>query len=76
MCTVESLSNLKINSFKSMRKEELDLLIKFIQEAARDHVAVDLCTKVSSLSVDMSCRLVFGKKYMNKEFVDVMLGSE
>ena len=68
MCTLELLSNLKINSFKSMRKEELDLLVKFIQEAAHDHVAVDLSAKVSSLSADMSCRLVFGKKYMDKEF--------
>nr|POF19144.1 cytochrome p450 [Quercus suber] len=68
MCTLELLCNLKINSFKSMREEELDLLIKFIQEAAHDHVAVDLSAKVSSLSADMSCRLVFGKKYMDKEF--------
>ncbi|KAK7826698.1 cytochrome p450 cyp736a12 [Quercus suber] len=67
MCTLELLCNLKINSFKSMREEELDLLIKFIQEAAHDHVAVDLSAKVSSLSADMSCRLVFGKKYMDKD---------
>ncbi|KAK7851999.1 cytochrome p450 cyp736a12, partial [Quercus suber] len=68
MCTLELLSNLKINSFKSMRKEELDLLIKFIQEAAHEHVAVDLSAKVSSLSADMTCRLVFGKKYVDKKF--------
>ena len=68
MCTLELLCHLKTNSFKSMRKEELDLLIKFIQEAASDHVAVDLSAKVSSLSADMSCRLVFGKKYKDKEF--------
>ncbi|KAL4644175.1 hypothetical protein ACB092_02G145300 [Castanea dentata] len=57
MCTLELLSSLKINSFKTMRKEELDLLIKFIQEAAHDHVAVDLSAKVSSLCADMSCCL-------------------
>jgi len=67
MCTLELLSNHKINSFKSMRKEELDLLIEFIREGARDCVAVDLSAKVSSLSADMSCRLVFGKKYMDKD---------
>uniref|UniRef100_A0A2N9EUF5 Cytochrome P450 n=1 Tax=Fagus sylvatica TaxID=28930 RepID=A0A2N9EUF5_FAGSY len=64
----EFSNNIKINSFKSMRKEELDLLIKFIQGAARDQVAVDLSAKVSSLSADMSCRLVFGKKYMDEDF--------
>ncbi|GMY11274.1 cytochrome P450 CYP736A12-like [Fagus crenata] len=36
--------------------------------AARDQVAVDLGAKVSSLSADMSCRMVFGKKYMDEDF--------
>ena len=67
MCTLELLSSRKINSFKPMRKEELGLLIKFIQEAARDCAAVDLSAKVSSLSADMSCRMVLGKKYMDKD---------
>ncbi|XP_059432652.1 cytochrome P450 71AU50-like, partial [Corylus avellana] len=67
MCTLELLSSRKINSFKHMRKEELGLLIKFIQEAACDCVAVDLSAKVSSLSADMSCCMVFGKKYMDKD---------
>ncbi|KAF2284127.1 hypothetical protein GH714_019281 [Hevea brasiliensis] len=62
------LSNLKINSFKSMRKEELEILIEYIKEASRQRVSVDLSAKVSSLSADMSCRMVFGKKYMDKEF--------
>ncbi|PQM36371.1 cytochrome P450 CYP736A12-like [Prunus yedoensis var. nudiflora] len=68
MCTLELLSSNKINSFKPMRKEELALLTKFIQEAARDHVTVDLSGKVASLTADMSCLMVFGKKYMDKEF--------
>jgi cytochrome P450 len=67
MCTLELLQSRKINSFKAMRKEELGLLIKFVQEAASDCVAVDLSAKVSSLSADMSCRMVFGKKYMDKD---------
>ncbi|KAJ4834329.1 hypothetical protein Tsubulata_014233 [Turnera subulata] len=68
MCTLELLSNLKINSFMEVRREELALLIRNIKEASRERVAVDLSTKVSSLSADMSCRMVFGKKYMDKEF--------
>ena len=50
-----------------MRMEELDLLIKYIQEAAQERVAVDLSAKVSSLSADMSCRMVFGKKYLDED---------
>ncbi|KAL5820502.1 hypothetical protein ACOSQ3_022384 [Xanthoceras sorbifolium] len=68
MCTSELLSNHKISSFKSMRKEELGLLIDYIKEAACSGVAVDLSDKVTSLIVDMTCRMVFGKKYVDKEF--------
>ncbi|KAG7987415.1 hypothetical protein I3843_03G133000 [Carya illinoinensis] len=68
MCTLELLSNLKINSFKSMRKQELGSLVKFLQEAAANCAEVVLSAKVSSLSSDMSCRMVLGKKYMDKDF--------
>ncbi|KAL5820341.1 hypothetical protein ACOSQ3_022223 [Xanthoceras sorbifolium] len=66
MCTLELLSNHKISSFKSVRKEELGLLIGFIKDAAA--VPVDLSAEVGTLSADMTCRMVFGKKYLDKEF--------
>ena len=68
MCTLELLSSLKINSFRDMRREEVGLLIEFIKKAASDHVAVDLSAKITSLNADMSCRMVFGKKYSDEEF--------
>ncbi|KAF3440441.1 hypothetical protein FNV43_RR18725 [Rhamnella rubrinervis] len=68
MCTLELLSSRKIDSFRAMRKQETDLLISFIREAAGDHAAVDLTAKVSSLSADMSCRMIMGKKFEVSEF--------
>ncbi|KAK2655921.1 hypothetical protein Ddye_008973 [Dipteronia dyeriana] len=68
LCTLELLSNLKINAFKSIRKEELDLLIDYVQEAASSCTAVDLSAKLGALSADVTCRMVFGKKYLDKEF--------
>ncbi|TQD84100.1 hypothetical protein C1H46_030340 [Malus baccata] len=69
MCTLELLSNHKINSFKSMRRQEVALLIQSVEEDANNgRVAIDLSVKVSSLSVDMTCRMVFGKKYKDEEF--------
>ncbi|XP_041008191.1 cytochrome P450 71AU50-like isoform X2 [Juglans microcarpa x Juglans regia] len=68
MCTLELLGNLKINSFRSMRKEELGLLVNFIEKAASNCIVVDLSDKVSSLSANMSCRMVLGKKYIDKDF--------
>ncbi|XP_019159446.1 PREDICTED: cytochrome P450 CYP736A12-like [Ipomoea nil] len=67
LCTLELLSNLKINSFQAMRREELCYLIESLKQAASDRVAVDLSCKVSELISDMSCRMVFGKKYEMKD---------
>ncbi|KAG6767270.1 hypothetical protein POTOM_028466 [Populus tomentosa] len=57
MCTLELLSNHKINSFMSTRKEELDLFIDYIKDASLERVAVDLSAKVSSLSADIKRRV-------------------
>ncbi|KHN29102.1 cytochrome P450 CYP736A12-like [Glycine soja] len=67
MCTLELLSQSKINSFRRMREEELDLLIKLVREAANDGAAVDLSVKVATLIADMSCRMILGKKYMDQD---------
>ncbi|XP_031094003.1 cytochrome P450 CYP736A12-like [Ipomoea triloba] len=67
LCTLEFLSNLKINSFQPMRREELCLLVESFKQAAQNGEAVNLSAKVSSLSVNMSCRMVFGKKYEDKD---------
>ncbi|KAK3411592.1 hypothetical protein EUGRSUZ_I00333 [Eucalyptus grandis] len=68
MCTLELLSNAKIYSFRSMRRDEVSLLVNFLKDASHDHMAIDLSAKISSLSADMSCLMVFGKKYMDREF--------
>ncbi|XP_030535104.1 cytochrome P450 71AU50-like [Rhodamnia argentea] len=68
MCTLELLSTAKVNSFESMRREEVGLLVCFLKDASLSHAAVDMSAKISSLSADMSCRMIFGKKYMDEEF--------
>ena len=67
MCTLELLSQTKINSFRPMREEELDLLIKNLRGASNDGAVVDLSAKVATLSADMSCRMILGKKYMDQD---------
>lgn len=63
LCTLDLLSNLKIESFKPVRKEEVDLLVRSLKDAAEAHVSVNLSTEVAGLSRDMNCRMVLGKKY-------------
>ncbi|XP_077222937.1 cytochrome P450 71AU50-like [Tasmannia lanceolata] len=62
-CTFELLSNTKIDSFKSMRKEEMALFVRTLKET---HDVADLSAKVAQLIVDMSCRMLFGQKYMDE----------
>ncbi|PNY15012.1 cytochrome p450 [Trifolium pratense] len=50
-----------------MREQELDLLIKFLREESKDGKEVDLSSKISTLSAYMSCRMIFGKKYMDND---------
>ncbi|KAB2603951.1 cytochrome P450 CYP736A12-like [Pyrus ussuriensis x Pyrus communis] len=68
ICMLELLSNQKINSFKSMRREEVALLIKSVQEDANNRRISNLTDKVMSLGIDMTCRMLFGKKYKDEEF--------
>ncbi|XP_030506964.2 cytochrome P450 71AU50 [Cannabis sativa] len=71
MCTLELLSSLKISTFRAMRREEIGHFIEFIKNNATSHdggVAIDLSAKITTCNTDMSCRMVFGKKYSDEEF--------
>ncbi|KAK1371694.1 Cytochrome P450, family 71, subfamily B, polypeptide 37 [Heracleum sosnowskyi] len=68
LCTLELFSNLKINTFQALRKRELAELVNILEQAAQEHVAVDISTRITSLTSDISCQMVFGKKFENKEF--------
>ncbi|KAL1830989.1 hypothetical protein ACET3Z_000640 [Daucus carota] len=68
LCTLELLSNLKINSFRAMREKEVGALVIILEHAAQEHAAVDISTKITSMTSDISCQMVFGKKFEDKEF--------
>ena len=68
LCTLELLSSRKISSFRPMRREEVGFLIKSLKSSASAGAAVDISARVASLSADLSCRMIFGKKYMDKDF--------
>ncbi|XP_030506886.2 cytochrome P450 71AU50 [Cannabis sativa] len=65
MCTLELLSSLKISTFRAMRREEISHFIDSMKNAT---MAVDLSAKITTCNTDMSCRMVFGKKYSDDEF--------
>lgn len=66
LCILQLLSTVKVNSFRSMRSREVGLLVKSLKEAEKS--VVNLSAEVASLSANMSCLMVFGKKYSDEEF--------
>nr|XP_009615258.1 cytochrome P450 CYP736A12-like [Nicotiana tomentosiformis] len=67
LCTVHLLSSHKINSFQSMRKQQVQLLIDSLKREAHDRIVVDLSAKITSLNANLTCLMVFGKKYMDED---------
>ncbi|KAL0395595.1 UNVERIFIED_CONTAM: cytochrome [Sesamum calycinum] len=67
LCTLKLLSNLRINQFQTMRKAELGLLVSSLKLAAELREIVDLSARVSGLSGDMNCLMIFGKKYADRD---------
>ncbi|OIT02525.1 cytochrome p450 cyp736a12 [Nicotiana attenuata] len=70
LCTLQLLSNAKIHQFQPMRKQELGILVNFLKQAASEGTVIDLSAKVASLSANMSCLMIFGKKYMDEDLGD------
>ncbi|KAF3626496.1 hypothetical protein BC332_30249 [Capsicum chinense] len=67
LTTLHLLTNQKINSFQPMRRQQVELMIESLKNEARDRLVVDLSAKVATLSTDLTCLMVFGKKYMDED---------
>lgn len=63
LCIVELLSTARTNQFQAVRKAELGLLVGALKRAAEMGEIVDLSARVSGLSWDTNCLMVFGRKF-------------
>ncbi|XP_071712739.1 cytochrome P450 Tp4149-like [Rutidosis leptorrhynchoides] len=64
------LSKERVGSFHEVRKEELDLMIHKIGETCGS--VVNFSELISSLSINVICRLVLGRKYNGKKFENMV----
>ncbi|CAI9109286.1 OLC1v1009087C1 [Oldenlandia corymbosa var. corymbosa] len=69
-CILNLLSTRKINSFQPMRRREVGALVESLKRAAADSSAVDLSAAISSLGANMSCLMICGKEYTDKDIDD------
>ncbi|MFQ6650422.1 hypothetical protein Gotur_022872 [Gossypium turneri] len=71
ICTEELLSAARVNSFQSIREEEVLNLIETIK--SNEGLAVNLSEKVFSMIYSITARVAFGKKCKNQDaFVSVI----
>lgn len=67
LCTLELLSNLKINQFQPMRRAEIELFVGSLRRAAGKRETVDISARISALIGDMTCLMVFGRKFADRD---------
>ncbi|XP_075504614.1 cytochrome P450 71AU50-like [Primulina tabacum] len=65
LCMLELLTNLKIKQFQPTRKSEIDLFVESLKLAG--DTAVDMSARITNLSTNIICSLVFGKKYEDRD---------
>ncbi|OMO72246.1 Cytochrome P450 [Corchorus capsularis] len=60
---LQLLINKRVQSFKTVREEEIALLIQKLKESSLLSLSVDLTEILSTLTNDVVCRVAFGRKY-------------
>ncbi|KAH6765507.1 hypothetical protein C2S52_016490 [Perilla frutescens var. hirtella] len=67
LCTLELLSSRKVAQFEPMRKAELGIFVNSLRRAAAAREAVDMSVRIASVSAGMTCMMVFGRKYGDRD---------
>ncbi|PIA30378.1 hypothetical protein AQUCO_05600070v1 [Aquilegia coerulea] len=76
VCSIQLLNAKRVHSFRSLREEEIDLVMQKIEEAAFKNVEVNLSLLSISFTNDNVCRVALGRKYnegeRGKKFKSIM----
>uniref|UniRef100_A0A7N0UTL3 Cytochrome P450 n=1 Tax=Kalanchoe fedtschenkoi TaxID=63787 RepID=A0A7N0UTL3_KALFE len=73
LCTLELFTNVKIDSFAPMRKEEIGLLVDSLKKSSADGEVVNVSDKINGLIEDITYRMVIGRtKYENFDLKSVV----
>lgn len=66
LCVTHLLNPAKLDSYESIRQEEMESFIESLKKAAKDRRTVDIAAQVRSLVADIVCRIVMGRKCMEE----------
>ncbi|GKV01518.1 hypothetical protein SLEP1_g14067 [Rubroshorea leprosula] len=67
---IELFSIKRVQSFRFVREEEVEFLIKSISEFSKLGTPVNLSEKLMSLTADITCRVAFGKSFRERAYED------
>ncbi|KAF3431170.1 hypothetical protein FNV43_RR25900 [Rhamnella rubrinervis] len=68
MCVLELFSMKRVQSYRSIREEEVDSLMNSISESASSSTPVNLTEKLFALTAGMIFKIAFGKSFQESEF--------
>lgn len=68
ICTLELFSTRRVQSFRSIREEEVGLLVDSFVQSSSLGCAVDLSRKLLTLAANITCRVAFGKSFRASGF--------
>ncbi|KAL6177536.1 hypothetical protein ACLB2K_049062 [Fragaria x ananassa] len=72
VCVVHLLSSNRVQSFRAEREEELGLLIQEVKRLTSVSLSVNLSEMFASFTVDVMCRVAFGRKYGGFKFREML----
>lgn len=67
VCVLQMLSSKRLDYFRFIRKEEVSVMIRSITNNS-DH-PINIGQTVSTLTKDIICRMTFGRKYSDHDFI-------
>ncbi|XP_022756692.1 cytochrome P450 71B26-like [Durio zibethinus] len=67
ICNHELFSAKRVQSFQFIREEEIGLMIESISQSSSSESPVNLTQKMMSLTMDLICRVAFGKSSKDRE---------
>ena len=81
ICVLELFSVKRVQSYRSIREEEVDSLMNSISESASSSTPVNLTEKLFALTASLIFRIAFGKSFQgsdldNQRFVEVVHETE
>ncbi|KDP36607.1 hypothetical protein JCGZ_08423 [Jatropha curcas] len=68
ICVLELFSAKRVQSFQSVREEEVGLFIDSILKSSSSSSPVDLSEKIMSLTANVTCRVAFGNSFATRGF--------